>query len=127
MAFHRQLLKKALGKAEPKIGDFFARLSPSGSFSTVQSATAGVEAAAPSLPPFDYQPRPYNGPRADQVFEKRKKFLGPSLFHFYQKPVCLFFSAPFALDLVSLSFFPDLGEIIEVKMLKHWEEIFQSE
>lgn len=127
MAFQRQLLQKALGKAKPKISDFNARLSPSGSFSTVQSATAGVEAAAPSLPPFDYEPRPYNGPRADQVFEKRKKFLGPSLFHFYQKPVCLFFSAPFGLDLVFFFLFPELGEIIEVKMLEYWEEIFQSE
>ncbi|TKY47619.1 Alanine--glyoxylate aminotransferase 1 [Spatholobus suberectus] len=39
------------------------------------------------LPPFDYKPRPYKGPLADEVFAKRKMFLGPSLFHFYQKPL----------------------------------------
>ncbi|CAJ1857154.1 unnamed protein product [Sphenostylis stenocarpa] len=39
------------------------------------------------LPPFDYKPRPYKGPLADDVFARRKKFLGPSLFHFYQKPL----------------------------------------
>lgn len=68
--------------AKPKIG--CARLSSS--FSTLQP-NASDEADVPSLPPFNYEPRPYNGPRADEIFEKRKKFLGPSLFHFYQKPV----------------------------------------
>ncbi|KAI7730104.1 hypothetical protein M8C21_033310 [Ambrosia artemisiifolia] len=41
----------------------------------------------PELPSFDYEPVPYKGPSAQQVFEKRKKFLGPSLFHYYQKPL----------------------------------------
>lgn len=41
----------------------------------------------PDLPPFDYQPEPYKGPLADEVLQKRKKFLGPSLFYYYQKPV----------------------------------------
>ncbi|XP_024977116.1 alanine--glyoxylate aminotransferase 2 homolog 1, mitochondrial [Cynara cardunculus var. scolymus] len=41
----------------------------------------------PEIPPFDYQPVPYKGPLADEVFEKRKKYLGPSLFHYYQKPL----------------------------------------
>lgn len=44
-------------------------------------------AAPPELPPFDYEPKPYNGPRADEVLEKRKRYLGPSLFYYYQKPV----------------------------------------
>lgn len=44
-------------------------------------------AAPPELPPFDYEPKPYSGPRADEVLEKRKRYLGPSLFHYYQKPV----------------------------------------
>ncbi|KAJ0097772.1 hypothetical protein Patl1_27450 [Pistacia atlantica] len=39
------------------------------------------------LPPFDYQPKPYLGPSAEQVLEKRKRFLGPSLFYYYQKPL----------------------------------------
>ncbi|XP_031267540.1 alanine--glyoxylate aminotransferase 2 homolog 1, mitochondrial-like isoform X2 [Pistacia vera] len=42
------------------------------------------------LPPFDYQPKPYLGPSAEQVLEKRKRFLGPSLFYYYQKPVVYF-------------------------------------
>ncbi|PWA69029.1 alanine-glyoxylate aminotransferase 2 [Artemisia annua] len=41
----------------------------------------------PEIPPFEYQPVVYNGPKAEEVFEKRKKFLGPSLFHYYHKPV----------------------------------------
>ncbi|XP_057491019.1 alanine--glyoxylate aminotransferase 2 homolog 1, mitochondrial [Actinidia eriantha] len=48
--------------------------------------SAAVEAAL-ELPPFDYTPKQYEGPLADQVLAKRKKFLGPSLFHYYQKPL----------------------------------------
>ncbi|KAM5564532.1 alanine--glyoxylate aminotransferase 2 [Rosa sericea] len=69
MALQRLLLKKAFGEAKPKSLCCF--------FST----------APPSLPAFDYEPKPYNGPRADELFQKRKQFLGPSLFHFYQKPL----------------------------------------
>ncbi|KAL5992254.1 Alanine--glyoxylate aminotransferase 2, mitochondrial [Asimina triloba] len=43
--------------------------------------------SAPKLPTFDYEPKPYKGPRADEILQKRKKFLGPSLFYYYQKPV----------------------------------------
>ncbi|XP_057542044.1 alanine--glyoxylate aminotransferase 2 homolog 1, mitochondrial [Amaranthus tricolor] len=53
--------------------------------SSSPSSSASLE--PPKLPEFDYQPKPYNGPLADDVFMKRKKFLGPSLFHFYQKPL----------------------------------------
>ncbi|PSS30265.1 Alanine--glyoxylate aminotransferase 2 1 like [Actinidia chinensis var. chinensis] len=48
--------------------------------------SAAVEAAL-ELPPFDYTPKQYEGPLADQLLAKRKKFLGPSLFHYYQKPL----------------------------------------
>lgn len=51
------------------------------------STTTTDDLSLPELPPFDYQPKPYKGPLADEVFEKRKKYLGPSLFHYYQKPV----------------------------------------
>ncbi|KAF9603970.1 hypothetical protein IFM89_039324 [Coptis chinensis] len=67
MVFQRSLLKKTLESKNK-----FCR------FSSV---------SAPKIPPFDYEPKKYNGPSADQVFEKRKKFLGPSLFHYYQKPL----------------------------------------
>ncbi|KAE8637580.1 hypothetical protein CSA_017857 [Cucumis sativus] len=47
----------------------------------------GADESKPVLPPFDYEPRPYKGPLTDEIFQKRKKFLGPSLFHYYQKPL----------------------------------------
>ncbi|RZS18374.1 hypothetical protein BHM03_00050630 [Ensete ventricosum] len=47
----------------------------------------GLSSASPSLPPFDHSPRPYKGMLADEVLEKRKKFLGPSLSYYYQKPL----------------------------------------
>jgi alanine-glyoxylate transaminase/(R)-3-amino-2-methylpropionate-pyruvate transaminase len=41
----------------------------------------------PEMPPFDHRPTPYAGMGGDEILEKRKKFLGPSLFYYYQKPV----------------------------------------
>ena len=33
------------------------------------------------------KPKPYTGPLANEVLQKCKKFLGSSLFYYYQKPV----------------------------------------
>ncbi|KAG8377101.1 hypothetical protein BUALT_Bualt09G0133500 [Buddleja alternifolia] len=41
----------------------------------------------PKMPPFDYAPPPYTGPTADEIMKKRKDFLSPSMFYFYNKPV----------------------------------------
>jgi alanine-glyoxylate transaminase/(R)-3-amino-2-methylpropionate-pyruvate transaminase len=43
----------------------------------------------PTLPPFNYQPRPYTGPSADEVFALRKQFLSPAIFHYYKKPIMI--------------------------------------
>jgi alanine-glyoxylate transaminase/(R)-3-amino-2-methylpropionate-pyruvate transaminase len=43
----------------------------------------------PSLPPFVYQPKPYTGPSADEVFALRKQFLSPAIFHYYKKPIMI--------------------------------------
>ncbi|KAG2554421.1 hypothetical protein PVAP13_9KG611000 [Panicum virgatum] len=55
------------------------------------SSEAAPERAAsrapPEMPPFDHQPRPYAGMGGAEIFEKRKDLLGPSLFHYYQKPL----------------------------------------
>ena len=34
----------------------------------------------PTLPPFEYQPRPYTGPSAEEVLRMRREFLNPALF-----------------------------------------------
>ncbi|KAJ9694110.1 hypothetical protein PVL29_009883 [Vitis rotundifolia] len=41
----------------------------------------------PKMPPFDYSPPPYNGPSAADILQKRKQYLSPSLFCFYNQPV----------------------------------------
>lgn len=41
----------------------------------------------PKMPAFDYTPPPYTGPTADQILRKRKEYLSPSMFCFYNKPV----------------------------------------
>ncbi|KAK9290100.1 hypothetical protein L1049_008264 [Liquidambar formosana] len=40
----------------------------------------------PKMPPFDYSPPPYTGPSAAEILQKRKEFLSPSMFYFYDKP-----------------------------------------
>ncbi|KAL5740263.1 hypothetical protein ACOSQ2_029443 [Xanthoceras sorbifolium] len=39
------------------------------------------------MPAFDYSPPPYTGPSSEDILAKRKAFLSPSLFHFYNKPL----------------------------------------
>lgn len=41
----------------------------------------------PKMPAFDYTPPPYTGPTADQILRKRKEYLSPSMFCFYNKPL----------------------------------------
>jgi len=43
----------------------------------------------PVLPPFDYQPKPYAGPSADEVLRLRKQFLNPGIFLYYKNPIML--------------------------------------
>ena len=43
----------------------------------------------PVLPHFDYQPKPYAGPSADEVLRLRKQFLNPGIFLYYKKPIML--------------------------------------
>lgn len=42
---------------------------------------------APQMPAFDFTPQPYDGPKADEILAKRKKFLNPALFLYYKKHV----------------------------------------
>ncbi|KAG1338106.1 alanine--glyoxylate aminotransferase 2, mitochondrial [Cocos nucifera] len=44
-------------------------------------------AVLPKIPPFDYSPPPYTGPRTAEILRKRSEFLSPSLFHFYKNPL----------------------------------------
>lgn len=43
----------------------------------------------PELPPFDYQPKKYEGPSPDEVLRLRKEFLNPGIFIYYKKPIML--------------------------------------
>ncbi|ERM94293.1 alanine--glyoxylate aminotransferase 2 homolog 1, mitochondrial [Amborella trichopoda] len=72
MAFHGKLIRKTLISRSQFYGLFRHSLS---------------SVAEPKLPPFDYEPKPYTGPRVDEILQKRKRFLGPSLFYYYQKPL----------------------------------------
>jgi alanine-glyoxylate transaminase / (R)-3-amino-2-methylpropionate-pyruvate transaminase len=43
----------------------------------------------PTLPPFDYTPRAYAGPSADDVLALRKQFVNPAIFTLYKKPIMI--------------------------------------
>src|SRR3954451_10336519 len=43
----------------------------------------------PELPPFDFQPPPYDGPPAEEVARLRREFLNPGIFLYYKTPLML--------------------------------------
>src|ERR1700721_2432211 len=43
----------------------------------------------PTLPSFDYQPKPYTGPSADEGLALRKQYMNPGIFLYYKKPIML--------------------------------------
>lgn len=51
--------------------------------------TARVHTALPQLPLYEYQPRPYTGPSADEVLKLRKRYLNPALLTFYKNPIMI--------------------------------------
>ncbi|KAK1284509.1 hypothetical protein QJS10_CPB21g01524 [Acorus calamus] len=56
-------------------------------FSQLAEVTEEGNVSVPKMPPFDYKPPPYDGPRADEILRKRREFLSPSMFYFYKKPL----------------------------------------
>ncbi|MGD8561626.1 MAG: aminotransferase class III-fold pyridoxal phosphate-dependent enzyme [Desulfarculaceae bacterium] len=43
----------------------------------------------PQLPPYDHQPRPYQGPDKQQVLDLRSRYLSPALLTYYQDPLMI--------------------------------------
>ena len=42
-----------------------------------------------TLPPYDYTPKPYDGPSPDEILALRKEFVNPAIFHYYRKPITI--------------------------------------
>ncbi|CAL9123290.1 unnamed protein product [Musa textilis] len=59
----------------------------SSSRSTAAEINGGADAVVPGMPPFDYAPPRYDGPRADEILRKRSEYLSPSMYYFYKKPL----------------------------------------
>ncbi|XP_002964947.2 alanine--glyoxylate aminotransferase 2 homolog 1, mitochondrial [Selaginella moellendorffii] len=51
------------------------------------SPDAAPDLPALQMPAFDHVPRPYAGPSAEEVLEKRRKFMNPAMFLYYKKPL----------------------------------------
>ncbi|CAD5322458.1 unnamed protein product [Arabidopsis thaliana] len=63
-----------------------------GSSQTAAQRTSSVretetETKLPKMPPFNYSPPPYDGPSTAEIIAKRREFLSPALFHFYNTPL----------------------------------------
>ncbi|MEA2639942.1 MAG: hypothetical protein QOF51_1336 [Chloroflexota bacterium] len=43
----------------------------------------------PTLPPSDHQPRPYDGPTAEEVLRLRQQYVSPAIFTYYREPLML--------------------------------------
>ncbi|CAE5966584.1 unnamed protein product [Arabidopsis arenosa] len=57
---------------------------------TVAQRTTSVcetETKIPKMPPFSYSPPPYDGPSTAEIIAKRREFLSPAMFHFYNTPL----------------------------------------
>jgi alanine-glyoxylate transaminase/(R)-3-amino-2-methylpropionate-pyruvate transaminase len=71
----------------------------------------------PTLPPFDYQPKPYTGPSAEEVLRLRKEFLSPALFLYYKKPVMFVEGkAQYLFDEKGRRYLDGLGGIVTVSV-----------
>src|SRR5580704_14651700 len=71
----------------------------------------------PILPPFDYQPKAYTGPSADEVLKLRREFLSPGLFLYYKKPMMLVEGkAQFVFDEKGRRYLDALGGIVTVSV-----------
>jgi len=44
-------------------------------------------ADAPTLPPYDHQPQPYDGPSFDETLRMRQQFVNPGIFLYYKDPI----------------------------------------
>lgn len=78
----RWLLSKAYGSSL-STPTFFRALS----LAADDTKELQSDGPVPQMPPFDYTPQAYTGPKADEILAKRKQFLNPAMFLYYKKPV----------------------------------------
>jgi len=71
----------------------------------------------PVLPAFDYQPKTYAGPTAEEVLKLRREFLSPGLFLYYKKPMMLVEGkAQYVFDDKGRRYLDALGGIVTVSV-----------
>lgn len=87
MAFHGALLQRTLKSSESNTRHLCRSTASAAAAAAARGLTSLSRRDPPKLPPFAYAPKPYTGPLADEVLRKRRTFLGPSHFYYYQKPL----------------------------------------
>ncbi|XP_068641799.1 alanine--glyoxylate aminotransferase 2 homolog 3, mitochondrial-like [Aristolochia californica] len=80
-------MQRAFGRLLSSRSDFRVRRTSWRFLSQVAEHADENALPFPKMPHFDYVPPPYTGPPAAEIIRKRKEFLSPSMFHFYEKPL----------------------------------------
>ena len=71
----------------------------------------------PELPPFDYRPKLYRGPSAEEVLRSRRQFLNPGLFLYYKRPLMIVEGkGQYVFDEHGQRYFDALGGIVTISV-----------
>ncbi|KAI5073709.1 hypothetical protein GOP47_0011722 [Adiantum capillus-veneris] len=69
-----------------------SKLSLAAAYSSAHGAATKEDAAPsppPELPPFHFSPSPYTGPSADEILQKRRRYMNPGIILYYKKHINL--------------------------------------
>ena len=70
----------------------------------------------PQLPPFNYTPKPYDGPSPEEILALRREFVNPAIFHYYKKPIAFEGKAQYLFDETGRRYLDGFGGIVTVSV-----------
>ncbi len=81
----------------------------------------------PQLPPFDYTPKPYEGPSPEEILALRHEFVNPAIFHYYKKPITIVEGkAQYLFDETGRRYLDGFGGIVTVSVGHCHPEVVQA-
>ena len=81
----------------------------------------------PTLPPFDYTPKPYDGPTPEEILALRHEFVNPAIFHYYKKPITIVEGkAQYLFDESGRRYLDGFGGIVTVSVGHCHPEVVQA-
>ena len=81
----------------------------------------------PTLPLFDYTPKPYDGPTPEEILALRHEFVNPAIFHYYKKPITIVEGkAQYLFDESGRRYLDGFGGIVTVSVGHCHPEVVQA-